>query len=394
MPKYLPLDILIYRGMDKHRPKPQGSYISYFSNLVKQNGGINLAQGIPGFQPPVELRNAVEELAHSNIHQYAPGLGNFRLLNKIHSHYSKSYKVDIENFLVVQGATEAISLIYTYLNRKLGGDFSVLGFDPAYESYSQLPQIFGQPFVSYPLNDEFSINFDGLKKAISENNVKIIFLSSPGNPFGKTWSKDEVNHLVKLSEELNYYLIFDAVYRDLYFDNEPYLPLEHNSPNVFYVNSFSKKLCITGWRIGYLYAHEQHRMAIRSIHDYIGLCAPSILQEALATYLEENKFGEAFVENFRNNVQSNFNYLGPLLTNHGFTIPPTNGGCFIWAKLPKGINDGFVFASELYSKAGVATIPGEHFSKSYANWLRINIARPAEEIEKAAGLIEKFLVEI
>jgi len=390
--KWLPLDIKTFREMNQHKTKPQGSYISYFSNLVKQNGGINLAQGIPGFQPPVELRKALEELVHSNTHQYAPGLGNFRLLGQIHSHYSKRFTVDIDNFLVVQGATEAISLIYTYLTKKLGGDFGVLSFDPAYESYSQLPTIFGQPFVSYPLNEEYSVNFDDLKKAISERNVKIVFLSSPGNPFGKTWSKHEVNQLVGMAEEMDFYLIFDAVYKDLYFDNEPYLPLEHNSPNVFYVNSFSKMLCITGWRIGYLYAHEQHRKAIRSIHDYIGLCAPSILQEALATYLEDNEFGEAFVENFRNNVQANFNYLAPLLAKLGFTIPPTNGGCFIWAKLPKGINDGFDFASELYSKAGVATIPGEHFSKNYASWLRINIARPAEEIEKAAGLVEEFLL--
>lgn len=378
--------------MNRHKTKPNGSYISYFSNLVKQNGGVNLAQGIPGFQPPAELRNALKELAHSNIHQYAPGMGNFRLLNQIYSHYSKVFCVDADGFLIVQGATEAISLIYTYLNKILGSDFSVLSFDPAYESYSQLPKIFGQRFVSYPLNEEYSIDFDDLKKAIPERNVKIVFLSSPGNPFGKTWSKHEVNQLVKLAEEMDFYLIFDAVYKDLYFDNEPYLPLEHSSPNVFYVNSFSKTLCITGWRIGYLYVHEEHRKGLRSIHDYIGLCAPSILQEALATYLESNEFGDKFVANFRNDVKANFNYLAPLLAKLGFTIPPTNGGCFIWTKLPKGINDGFDFASELYSKAGVATIPGEHFSKNYASWLRLNIARPAEEIEKAAGLIEEFLL--
>ena len=392
MAKYLPLDIKTFREMSQNKTKPQGSYISYFSNLVKQNGGINLAQGIPGFQPPTELRNALKELVHSNVHQYAPGLGNFRLLSQIHSHYSNQFRVEIDNFLVVQGATEAISLIYTYLTKKLGGDYSVLSFDPAYESYSQLPQIFDQPFVSYPLNSEFSIDFNHLKKSISESNVKIVFISSPGNPFGKTWSNLEVNQLVVMAEEMDFYLIFDAVYKDLYFDDEPYLPLEHSSPNVFYVNSFSKMLCITGWRIGYLYAHEEHRKGLRSIHDYFGLCAPSILQEALATYLEGNEFGDKFVANFRNDVKANFNYLAPILERLGFTIPPTNGGCFIWTKLPKGINDGFDFASELYSKAGVATIPGEHFSKNYASWLRLNIARPAEEIEKAAGLIEEFLL--
>ena len=153
-------------------------------------------------------------------------------------------------------------------------------------------------------------------------------------------------------------------------------------------------LCITGWRIGYLYAHESHRKALRSIHDYIGLCAPSLLQEALATYLEGNDFGKNFVEGFRLDVKKNFQFLSQSLTQLGFTIPPTNGGCFTWAQLPKEFTDGFAFAHTMYHETSVAVIPGEHFSQNYTNWLRFNIARPEDEIRKAAGLISKFLTKV
>lgn len=380
--------------MNQDIPRPQGSYISYFSNLVKANGGINLAQGIPGFQPPAELQKALELIINDNVHQYAPGLGNYKLLKLLHQHYSSQFDVDIDNFLVVQGATEAISLIYHYLHKKLGRDFGVLSFDPAYESYSQLPVIFGQPFYSFPLCNDYSFNTDQLRATIAEHNIKIVFISSPGNPFGKTWSKDEVDYLAGLASELGFYLIFDAVYKDMYFDRPPYLPLKFNSPNIFYVNSFSKMLCITGWRIGYLYAHESHRKALRSIHDYIGLCAPSLLQEALAIYLENNNFGKVFVEDFRQGVKKNFQFLSKSLTQLGFTIPPTNGGCFIWTQLPKGIHYGFAFAYTLYQETGVAVIPGEHFSQNFTSWVRLNIARPKNEIHKASDLMRKFLTKV
>lgn len=372
-------------------PKPEGSYISYFSNLVKLNGGINLAQGIPGFQPPEELREAVGSIINDDIHQYAPGVGSYKLLNILHENYSKRFDLKADNFLIVQGATEAISLIYTYLVKKLNGNFSALSFEPAYESYSNLPKIFGQRYIDFPLDDNYSFNPQELKDTIKKGDVKVVFISSPGNPYGKSWSKDEVCTLIGMANELGFYLIFDGVYKELFFDTTPYIPLEHNTPNVFYVNSFSKMLCITGWRIGYLYAHEEHRKELRSIHDYIGLSASSILQHALANYLENNSFGEDFVKGLRDNVKLNFNFLRNKLIGLGFLVPPISGGCFVWAKLPKGNNSGFDFAYELYQKVGVAIIPGEHFSKRHTDWVRLNIARPKQEIVEAATLLSKFI---
>ena len=105
--------------------KPKGSYISFFSNKVKMHGGINLAQGIPGFNPPEELIDELNAVSKTNIHQYAPGLGNLKLLELI----AHKYNVETRNLLVVQGATEGLSLVYTYLQKLIGKDFSVLAFD-------------------------------------------------------------------------------------------------------------------------------------------------------------------------------------------------------------------------------------------------------------------------
>ncbi|HDP54472.1 MAG TPA: aminotransferase class I/II-fold pyridoxal phosphate-dependent enzyme, partial [Bacteroidetes bacterium] len=124
------------------------------------------------------------------------------------------------------------------------------------------------------------------------------------------------------------------------------------------------------------------------------LCAPSVMQEALAIYLKENSFGEKFTHDFRKRLNDNFHFLSSELTALGFQVPLVDGGCFSWAKLPNGIDDGFQFAYALYHKTGLAIIPGEHFSSNHASWVRINIARPFVDIEKGAELLKRFLSNI
>jgi len=368
--------------------KPAGSLISYFSNLVKTNGGINLAQGIPGFQPPIELIEILKQTADSNIHQYAPGIGNFNLLNQL----STTYNVELDNLLVVQGATEGLSLIYTYLLKKLKGNFAVMAIEPAYESYSQLPAIFGQKFVGFtPSNG--NIDLTEFRKKVVDNNIRVVFIASPGNPYGIVLAEREINAILKMAEELGFYVVLDMVYRELYFETKPYLPILGKSQNLFYVNSFSKSLCITGWRVGYVIASTDNMVGLRAIHDYIGLCAPSLLQEALAQFLIQNDNGNAFIANFRENIKSNFILMSQGLKELGFQIPPTHGGCFVWSKLPAEIPDGFSFANELYSKTKVAIIPGEHFGQNYSSWVRLNIARETKEVEVGLAHISKFVKE-
>ncbi|HDP74697.1 MAG TPA: pyridoxal phosphate-dependent aminotransferase [Bacteroidales bacterium] len=372
------------------RAKPDGSYISYFSDLVKINGGINLAQGIPGFQPPAELIRVLKDVADTQHHQYAPGIGNLQLRTQI----ERRYGVEPDGLLVVQGATEGLSLVYTYLFRMLGNNLVTLSFDPAYESYSRLPQIFNHKFIAFPLLNDEIIDFNELRKSIEFNRVKLIFLSSPGNPYGKVWTSTEVSQLLELATELNFFVVFDSVYEEFYFSQKPYIPLDNISERLFIVSSFSKSLCITGWRVGYVIHHPNHTKAIRAIHDYIGLCAPSVTQQALAVYLAQFQYGNTYMEELRQWIKNTFNSLRDELIRFNFTVPRIDGGCFIWAKLPDSFTDGFEFASDLYETTGVAVIPGEHFSSSKINWLRFNVARPIEEIDLARKRIADFMSKL
>ena len=371
--------------------KPEGSLISYMSNIAKEKGGVNLAQGIPGFSPPLELPKILKEIAQEEIHQYPAGNGDPRLVGQLQKYYQKSCPaISKDNILVLNGATEAISLVYLYLTRQFNNDFTAMVFEPAYESYNSLPKIYGQKLITTPLPANGKYDFEQLEKQIREEGVRLLFLNSPGNPYGKILSEEEYGKIAALAVKYDFYIIFDGVYQDLYFKESPYLPLEKIDDKLFYVNSFSKMLSITGWRIGYLICSSNHMKKIRLIHDYTGLCAPSILQKAVARYLEEFNFGDEYVKSLRDKISWSYNFVKKKLEKIGFKIPEAEGGYFVWAELPAGIEDGFQFAIDLYDSQKVAVVPGIHFSQNCQNFVRINIAREKEEIEEALVRIENF----
>lgn len=376
--------------MQNKYQKPSGSYISFMSNKVKAYGGINLAQGIPGFDPPNELTQILSEISNHKIHQYAPGNGNNELLDLLLEKYRSEFNFTKDDILITQGGTEALSLLYTYFNKILPKPFSALAFDPVYESYKYLPGIFNTDFVSFPFGKDSSIDFEKLESTCQKQNVKVIFLGSPGNPYGKIWTMNEMNSLIQLSRKRKIFIVLDAVYRELYFDKAPYIPLDQFNPYLFYTNSFSKLFSITGWRIGYLMAHQEHMNRIKSIHDYTGLCTPSVLQQAIVEYLKQHQFGKDYVQDLRKKLTQGYSFLSSELVKLGFEIPETKGGYFVWARLPNKFQDGFKFAIDLYEQQKVAVIPGEHFSEKAANYIRLNIAREKSEIEEGMQRIKNF----
>lgn len=372
--------------------KPKGSLISYMSGLVKTNGGINCAQGIPGFNPPEELLEALIDSSKTNVHQYAHGNGLIELRELICSGFIKRKDFDHNSVMITNGATEAISLIYLYLRRKFLSGFTVLSFDPVYESYSNLPKIYGDTFLSFGSLQNGSFDFEELEKTIKEQSVNLIILCSPGNPLGKIWKKNDIFKLHRICSDYKVFLIFDFVYSDIYFYDAPYLPFELIDERTFFVSAFSKMLSITGWRIGYIASIKEHMDLLTQIHDYTGLSAPSILQTAIARYLRDNNFGEKYLNNLRDSVKESFNIMIASTNKAGFITPYIDGGYFVWTKIPDKFDNGFDFALELYEKKKVGTVPGIHFSSSGEKFIRISIARNSNEISEAAERIKDFVL--
>ncbi|HSW61320.1 MAG TPA: pyridoxal phosphate-dependent aminotransferase [bacterium] len=371
--------------------KPAGSLISYMSNLVKAHGGINCAQGIPGFAPPRELLDKLVEVTAGNVHQYSAGNGYPQLRDIISSKLTCSAGLESANVLITNGATEAISTIYLYLRQMFKESMTTLSFDPVYESYSNLPKIYGDRFISQSPCDDGSFDMELLEKTVKNEKVRLVILCTPGNPYGRIWKKNEIDSIHGICRKNGVFFLIDAVYSDLYFNEKAYLPFEKMDENLFVVSAFSKMLSITGWRIGYIISARQHIDNIAKIHDYTGLCAPSLLQVAIAEYLKENNSGAKYLEELRKNLVASFNKALGVLENSGFVTPPVDGGYFIWTQIPSKFDNGLDFAMELYKSRKVGVVPGIHFSENGGRMIRISIAKPVDEISQAVEKIREFV---
>jgi aspartate/methionine/tyrosine aminotransferase len=373
--------------------RPEGSLISYFSDRVKREGGINLAQGTPGFPPPGELLRTLKTGAENeHLHQYPPGIGNFELLELIRGRFTPIAPIELDNLLIVQGATEGIFLTFFYLTTILGRRFSVLSFDPVYESYPKLAEMFGIPFEYVDFEGNLGVDFDKLEKIIREKNVKVVFIASPGNPLGKAWNRVEMSRMVELSNKYGFYILFDAVYKDIYFKEKPFNPLFFNDEKLFFIDSFSKMLSITGWRIGYIITGKGHMGKIRGMHDYTGLCAPSVLQTAIAQYLSGYDYGEKYTETVRTKCRQSYDYMKNELELLGFRVPVIDGGYFLWARMPERFKyvDAFEFAMSLFDKTGVSVVPGENFSNTRTDYIRMNVGMELAVVQEAVSRLKDF----
>lgn len=371
-------------------PKMIGSWISHMSNKVKTYGGINLAQGLPGFNPPRGLLDSLASEIESTHHQYAPTKGFPALLTKISDYMGLPSTAANENLLITCGATEAIHLIYQHLARKKK-KFTVAAFGPSYESYVNLPSLLGHNFVALSWQADGSIDFDYLKTAIINQDIDLILIGSPGNPWGRVLTKYETEQFCKLTITTNAKIIFDMVYSELWFDQPAVYPQPVIQDKVYVVGSFSKFLSVTGWRIGWLTSTAAEMKEICLLHDFSGLSAPHPLQAAISNYLEDQQDVRVFVENLRKSIKNSYTLLAESVTKMGFHVIPAGGGYFVWANIPEGFSDSRQFVLDLYKKENLATVPGIHFGAQFNRMIRFNAARPIAEINAAVLCLSRFL---
>ncbi|HOY39779.1 MAG: pyridoxal phosphate-dependent aminotransferase [Bacteroidales bacterium] len=369
--------------------RPNTSLISYFSNMVKQSGGINLAQGLPGFRPPLKLMQNLSEISLTDSHKYAPGLGLDLLRCQI-AESCNSTAIGAENVMITNGGTEAISLIYTWLYKKLHHQLNVMSFAPVYESYRELPGIFGNHFYAFRNDPNQSINIPLLCEELARNEINLVFLATPGNPLGRIFSEYELTEICNYCSRKRIYLVIDLVYKYLYYDKKPSIPYSALSEYILFADSFSKQFSITGWRLGYLIAPPEIICEIASVHDYTGLSSPLPLQKALSMYLSNTSDALQYLQDTREKVSENFEYASHRLSEAGFRCIPAHGGIFLCTALPDHFDDGFQFASNLYKSCKVAVVPGEHFDREWKRIIRLNIAHPADVLNQALDEIIHF----
>jgi len=361
---------------------------------------IGLSLGEPDFNVPEFVKDAAIKAVKDNYHSYTPVDGYGDLKNAIITKFKRDNDlIYTSNQIVVStGAKQSLAnLAMVLLNE---GD-EVLLPAPYWVSYSDISKLAGGVPVEIPtsIESDFKITPESLKASISSK-TKMMIYSSPCNPSGSVYSREELRALADvLIDYPEIIVISDEIYEHINFTGQ------HTSMAVFedmynrtvVVNGVSKAYSMTGWRIGYIGAPDWIARACNKMQGQITSGANCIAQRATITALESSPEKIKYmIDAFKERRKL---ILGLLVEIPGFKTNQPQGAFYIFpdisyyfGKIIKGttINTASDFSMYLLEKANVATVTGEAFGNP--NCVRISYAASEEAIKEACKRIKKALV--
>ena len=361
---------------------------------------IGLSLGEPDFNVPEFVKDAAIKAVKDNYHSYTPVDGYGDLKNAIITKFKRDNDlIYTSNQIVVStGAKQSLAnLAMVLLNE---GD-EVLLPAPYWVSYSDISKLAGgvPVEISTSIESDFKITPESLKASISSK-TKMMIYSSPCNPSGSVYSREELRALADvLIDYPEIIVISDEIYEHINFTGQ------HTSMAVFedmynrtvVVNGVSKAYSMTGWRIGYIGAPDWIARACNKMQGQITSGANCIAQRATITALESSPEKIKYmIDAFKERRKL---ILGLLVEIPGFKTNQPQGAFYIFpdisyyfGKIIKGttINTASDFSMYLLEKANVATVTGEAFGNP--NCIRISYAASEEAIEEACKRIKRAIV--
>jgi aspartate aminotransferase len=220
---------------------------------------INLSIGEPDFNTPEHIKEAAIKAIHDNITHYPPVPGYPELRKAICEKLKRDNNLDYrpEQIIVSCGAKHSIAnAIISLVNP---GD-EVIVPSPYWVSYKEMIKLARGTAVFVPayVDTDFKITAAQLEAAITPR-TKVLLYSSPCNPTGSVYTRDELEALARvIARYPNIYIISDEIYELINFDchHESIAQFDFIREQVILINGVSKGFAMTGWRLGYMAAPD------------------------------------------------------------------------------------------------------------------------------------------
>jgi N-succinyldiaminopimelate aminotransferase len=331
------------------------------SALAERTGSINLGQGFPDRDGPVEVSEAAVRAIRSGRNQYPPGPGIPELRHAIAAHQRRFYGIELDpdvEVLVTAGATEAITAALLGLC-EIGDE--VIVFEPFYDSYGAAIAMAGAQRRVVPLEPpDWSFDPERLAAAVTPR-TRLILLNSPHNPTGKVFSREELEVIAQCCQEHGLLAVTDEVYEHLLFEGS-HLPLSTwagMAERTLTVSSAGKTFAFTGWKVGWVSGPAALVAAVRTVKQFLTYVNAAPFQPAVAAGLglPDDYFAGAAAH-----LRAGRDQLCAGLTGAGFDVFEPHATYFVVAGVERfGADDGVAFCRELPERCGVVAIPAGAF---------------------------------
>jgi len=361
---------------------------------------ISLSVGEPDFNTPEHVKDAAKKALDENWTRYSPvpGYPELRqaIVNKLKTENNLDY--DISQIVVSTGAKQSLSnVILTLINP---GDEVVIP-TPYWVSYSEMVVLAEgkSVFINTEIENNFKITPAQLEAAITPK-TKLFMFSSPNNPTGTVYSKDELAALAEVFEKHpQIFILSDEIYEHINFvdKHESIAQFDSIKDRVIIINGFSKAFAMTGWRLGYIAANKTIAAANDKLQGQTTSGTCSISQRAGIVAYEQglasvNKMKEAFarrrqlvfdllsdIPGVRTNLPEGAFYFFPEISSF-FGKKDQDGNI---------IKNSSDLALYLLNVGHVATVGGDSFGND--NYIRLSYAASDESLIEALKRIKEAL---
>lgn len=360
---------------------------------------ISLSLGEPDFNTPDFIKEAAKVAIDENYSKYSPVDGYMDLKEAICRKFKRDNNLDYKpaNVVVSTGAKQSL---YNIAQVMLNDGDEVILPAPYWVSYSEIIKLSGGIPVEVPtsIENDFKITPEQLEAAITPK-TKMIWYSSPCNPSGSVYSREEFTAIAKMLEKYpNIYIAADEIYEHINFSGT--FCSMASIPGMFdrtiTVNGVAKAFAMTGWRIGYIGAPEFIAKACTKMQGQVTSGANSIAQRATITAVDADpKVLNEMVAAFKSRRDL---VVGLIKEIPGMKINVPEGAFYVFpdvssffGKTLRGtlINNTDDFAMYLLNEANVATVTGDAFGNP--DCIRFSYATSEDILTEAMKKIKEVL---
>ena len=360
---------------------------------------IGLSLGEPDFNTPDFIKEAAITAINENYNSYTPVDGYVELKDAIINKFKRDNNLtyDRSQIVVSTGAKQSLANVAMVI---LNPGDEVLLPCPYWVSYAEIVKLAEGVPVEVPTSVEtdFKITPEQLETAITPK-TKMIWYSSPCNPSGMVYSKEELRALADVLKKYpDIIVVSDEIYEHINFvgDHASMAEFEDMYDRTVTVNGVSKAFAMTGWRIGYIGAPSYIARACNKMQGQITSGANCIAQRAVITALEApvSKISH-MIDTFKSRRKLIIDLLNEI---DGFVTTEPQGAFYVFPNVSKffgktlkghEILNATDFSMFLLEEANVATVTGDAFGNPEC--IRISYAASEDQITEALSRIKEAL---